>query len=80
MIRADLDQQVRMPYGCQSLIARNDRVYGFSTGGYVCIATQGQREVKAYNLPMGFDKVYGVTADNIAVLGNGSVIYLLNLS
>lgn len=80
MIRADLDQQVRMPYGCQSLIARNDRVYGFSTGGYVCIATQGQREVKAYSLPMGFDKVYGVTADNIAVLGNGSVIYLLNLS
>ena len=80
MIRADLAQQVRMPYGCQSLIARNDRVYGFSTGGYVCIATQGQREVKAYSLPMGFDKVYGVTADNIAVLGNGSVIYLLNLS
>jgi putative phosphotransacetylase len=64
-----LDQQVRMPYGCQSLIARNDRVYGFSTEGYVSIATLGKEKVEAYALPMTFDKVYGVTADNVAVLG-----------
>ena len=80
MIRANLDQQVRMPYGCQSLIARNDRVYGFSTEGYVAIATQGSRSVAAYALPMVFDKVYGVTANNMAILGNGNVIYILNLS
>ncbi len=80
MIRSNLDQQVRMPYGCQSLIARNDRVYGFSTEGYVAIATQGRRDVSAYALPMVFDKVYGVTADNMAILGNGNVIYILNLS
>lgn len=80
MIRANLDQQVRMPYGCQSLIPRNDRVYGFSTEGYVMIAVQGQQKVDAYRLPMLFDKVYGVTADNAAVLGNGNIIYLLNLS
>ena len=80
MIRANLDQQVRMPYGCQSLIARNDRVYGFSTEGYVSIAAQGKAKVEAYALPMVFDKVYGVTANNIAILGNGNIIYLLNLS
>lgn len=80
MIRSKLDQQVRMPYGCQSLIARNDRVYGFSTGGYVCIASQSSQNVAAFALPMSFDKVYGVTANNIAVLGNGNIIYLLNLS
>ena len=79
MIRANLDQQVRMPYGCQWLVVRGDRVYGFSKEGYVSIAAQGRSEVNAYSLPMGFDKVYGVTADNIAVLGNGNVIYLLNL-
>ena len=80
MIRANLDQQVRMPYGCQSLIARNDRVYGFSINGYVMIARQGQKNVSAYRLPMLFDRVYGVTADNVAILGNGNIIYLLNLS
>ena len=80
MIRAGLDQQVRMPYGCQSLVARNDRVYGFSTSGFVMVARQGEDAVKAYRLPMTFDKVYGVTANNMAVLGNGNIIYLLNLS
>ena len=35
---------------------------------------------RAYGLPMAFDKVYGVTADNVAVLGSGNIIYLLNLS
>ena len=80
MIRANLDQQVRVPYGCQSLIARNDRVYGFSTEGYVCIATQGSQNVAAYALPMMFDKVYGVTANNMAILGNGDIVYILNLS
>ena len=80
MIRSNIDQQARMPYGCQSLIARNDRVYGFSTGGYVCIAALGETKVSAYALPMSFDKVYGVTANNMAILGNGSVIYILNLS
>ncbi len=80
MIRSNMDQQVRMPYGCQSLIARGDRVYGFSTQGYVAIAALGRQTVSAYALPVLFDKVYGVTADNMAILGNGNVVYILNLS
>ena len=79
MIRANLDQQVRMPYGCQSLIAKGSHVYGFSTNGYVMIATQGNEQVNAYPLPMLFDKVYGVTGRNVAVLGSGNLIYLLTL-
>ena len=80
MIRASLDQQVRMPYGCQSLIAKGNRVYGFSTEGYVMIAEQGVPSVSAYRLPILFDKVYGVTAGGCAVLANGGTIYLMNLS
>ena len=80
LIRANLDQQIRMPYGCQSLIARGSRVYGFSTQGYVAIAIQGQKQVTAYQLPMLFDQVYGVTLDNVVVLGKGNTIYMLNLS
>ena len=80
MIRANLDQQVRLPYGCQSLIARGSRVYGFSTEGYVVIAEQGKNIVNAYRLPMQFEKIYGVTANNYAVLGSGSTIYMLHLA
>ena len=80
MIRSNLDQQVRMPYGCQSLVVRNNRVYGFSTEGYVMIAEQGRQEVNAFRLPVQFDKIYGVTANNVAVLGNGNTIYLMNLA
>ena len=80
MIRAGLDQQVRLPYGCQSLIARGSRVYGFSTEGYVVIAEQGKNIVNAYRLPMQFEKIYGVTANNYAVLGSGSTIYMLHLA
>ena len=80
MIRAGLDQQVRLPYGCQSLVARNNRVYGFSTEGYVVIAEQGRQNVVAYRLPMQFDKIYGVTANNCAILASGNTIYMLNLT
>ena len=79
MIRADLDQQVRMPYGCQSLVAVGSRVYGFSTEGFVMIAEQGRTSVSCYRLPMQFDRIYGVTATGYAVLGSGSTVYLLNL-
>lgn len=80
MIRASLDQQVRLPYGCQSLIARGNRVYGFSTEGYVCIAEQGQLSARAYRLPVSFDRVYGVTESGYAVLGSGTMVHLMNLS
>lgn len=36
--------------------------------------------MKAYQLPMTFDRVYGVTDSNYAILGSGSLIYMLNLA
>ena len=80
LVRQNVDQQVRMPYGCQMLTVRGTRVYGFSTEGVVMIAVQGQMQVRSWQLPMPFDQVYGVTADNFAILGSGSNIYMVNLS
>ena len=80
MIRAKLDQQVRFPYGCQYLIARGKRVYGFSTAGFVCIAEQGVLSARAFQLPIAFDRVYGVTGNDYAVLGSGNTIHMLKLT
>lgn len=79
MIRGAQEQVVRMPYGCGALVAQGDRVYGFSGAGYVMIAQMGRQKVDAYQLPIYFDAVYGVTSDNVAILGYGGTIYLVSL-
>lgn len=79
LIRGTSDQIVRMPYGCSSLVAMGDRVYGFSTEGKVMIARLGRQKVDAYQLPVTFDQVYGVTDSNVAVLGAGNTVYLVSL-
>lgn len=79
LIRGDTSQVMRMPYGCASLVARGDRVYGFSRDGMVMIARMGRQKVDAYQLSAAFDKVYGVTDGNVAVLGAGNVVYLVSL-
>lgn len=79
LIRGAAEQIVRMPYGCAQLRTIGDRVYGFSGEGYVCIAQMGEQKVSAYQLPIFFDHVYGVTDNNVAVLGSGSTIYLVSL-
>ena len=66
-----------------------DRVVGINTKGtfFMCqtfanrmIAEQGKNDVSCYRLPMRFDKIYGVTSNGYAVLGNGTTIYLMNLN
>ena len=79
MMRGSAEQIVRMPYGCSKLVAMGGRVYGFSGEGYVMIAEMGKQTVSAYQLPIYFEKVYGVTRDNTAVLGYGSTVYLVSL-
>lgn len=79
MFRGEAEQIVRMPYGCAKLVAMGGRVYGFSNEGYVMIAEMGRQKVNAYQLPIYFDKIYGVTRDNTAVLGYGSTVYLVSL-
>lgn len=80
MIRGDSERIVRMPYGCTALVAKGDRVYGFSGEGYVMIARMDRQKADAYQLPIYFDKVYGVTDNSVAVLGNGDAVYLVTLN
>lgn len=61
------------------LIASGDRVYGFSSDGYVMIAQMGRQKVDAYPLNLSFDQVYGVTDAGVAVLGSGNTVYLVAL-
>ena len=79
MMRSNLDQIVRMPFGCASLVASGSRVYGFSNDGCIMIARAGQQKVEAYPTGIAMDRVYGITSDNVAVVGYGSQIYLINL-
>ena len=79
MIRGDSERMVRMPYGCSALVAKGDRVYGFAGEGYVMIARMDRQQVDAYQLPIYFDKIHGVTSDGTAVLANGDTVYLVSL-
>ncbi len=79
MIRSNVDQIVRMPFGCTSLVAKKNRVYGFARDGTVMIAQAGQSHVEAYPTGIPVDRVYGVTSDNVAVIGYGTQLYLCKL-
>jgi len=79
MIRGTAEQTVRMPFACADIVAKNERVYGFSSDGYVMIARMGQQKVNAYSLNLRFEEVYGVADGNIAILGSGNMIYFVSL-
>ena len=79
MIQGDNDQIVRMPFVCSSLVADASRVYGFSSDGYVMVAEMGRQHVNAYQLSMQFDTVYGVADGNVAILGQGNMLYFVSL-
>ena len=44
MMRANVDEIVRMPFACSTLVAKGDRVYGFSADGHVMVARTGRAE------------------------------------
>lgn len=79
LIRSDVDEIVRMPFSCIALVAKDDRVYGFSSNGCIMIAQSGRKQVEAYPTGLTLDRVYGVTNNGVAVLGYGSQLYLVNL-
>ena len=43
------------------------------------IAESGTKRVDAYPTGLAMDRVYGVTDDNVAVVGYGAHLYLINL-
>ena len=79
MIRGSSEQTVRMPFACESLVAKDDCVYGFSNDGYIMIARMGEQKVNAYRLNIRFDTVYGVADGNVAILGSGNSLYFVSL-
>lgn len=79
MVRGSVDEIKRLPFGCSSLYAYGTNAYAFSTNGYLMIARCGQKNVEAYNLSLLFDRVYGLIQDKYAVLGSGSIVYLVQL-
>lgn len=80
MLYNETERIVRMPYGCSALAARGDKVYGFANEGYVMIASMDRQKVDAYQLPIYFDKVHGVTDGGVAVLSGGDTVYLVKLA
>ncbi len=79
MVRAGLDQTVRMPFPCRAIVARGDNVYGFSKDGHVMVATAGRQKVNAYAMSFEIDDVFGVTDDGAAVVRSGGTVYIISL-
>ena len=61
------------------LVAKGDRIYGFSADGHVMVARAGVQKVDAYQLEVPAGQVYGVTDDRVAVMGSGNTAYLVTL-
>ena len=80
LIRKNLDQQMRMPYPCFALTAKDDCVYGFSADGYLMIAREGETEVDCRPLSITPTKFYGITVNHKIVVEAEGRIYLLSLS
>lgn len=79
LIRGDSDRTVRMPFGCSCVVASGSKVYGFSSDGYVMVASLDRQRAEAHRLSIPFEKVYGVTQSGVALLGNGNTVYLVPL-
>ncbi len=80
MLRSNYDHVMRLPFGCMSVVARGNAVYGFSGDGHLVVARTDQDTPLAYQLALQqIDIVYGVTQDGVAVLGNGDSVYLVSL-
>lgn len=79
IIKTGVDQIVRMPFGCSSLVVKDDRVYGFSSGGNIMIAQAGAQEMQAFSIGISGGAVVGVTNNRVAVITAGDMAYLVNL-
>lgn len=79
MVRSNLDQTVRMPYGCSSLVAKGSRVYGFSSDGKIMVAESGKQAVDAYVVNTLGGTVVGVTDNHVAVIASPNMAYLVKL-
>ncbi len=80
IMRSDLDQIVRFPFGCKRVLAVDSTIYGFSSDGHLMIMRTDEASPRAYKLEITIDEVYGVTRNGVAVLRSGGTIYLVDLA
>ncbi len=80
LLRSNVDRVVRLPFGCMSVVAMGNSIYGFTADGHLVIYDADQPSASAYQLNLSIDTVYGVTRNGTAVLGKGSTVYLVNLA
>lgn len=80
MVRSNLDRVVRLPFGCMSVVARGDTIYGFANDGHLMMVNVNETTPHAYQLNLRFNAVHGVTENGVAILGNGGTIYMVDLS
>ena len=79
VMRSNLDQVIRLPFGCKDLVCVGSRIYGFANDGHLLILEAGSQKADAFRLNLAIDEVYGVTRDGVAILGSGSGTYLVNM-
>lgn len=79
LIRGSSDRTVRMPFGCETVVAWGNRVYGFSNDGYIMVAHLDRQKVDAHRVNLPFEKVYGVIQGGTALLGSGNTVYFVPL-
>lgn len=79
MIKGSADRIVHMPFPCADIVAKGDKVYGFSSDGHVMVASIDSQKVNAYQMPFYIDSVYGITDAGAAVISSGNTLYLLSL-
>lgn len=80
VMRSNLDRVIRLPFGCMDVVSRGDSVYGFSADGHMVVYSVQRNASESYQLGLPIDAVYGVTADGVAILGNGGTVYLVRLA
>jgi len=79
LLRSNLDRVVRLPFGCMDVVARGNTIFGFAKDGHLVIMSTDKESAESYQLNMHIDKVYGVTQDGVAILGNGGSIYMVDV-
>lgn len=79
MIRSNLDRVIHMPFGCMDVAASGDTIYGFSADGHMMVYGANDEKARSFQLGVQIDKVYGVTADGVGIVGYGGTIYMVNL-
>lgn len=80
MVRSNLDRVIRLPFGCMSVVARGNTIYGFANDGHLMMVNTNESTPRAYQMNLRINTVYGVTEDGVAILGNGGTVYLVDLS